>query len=132
MNKAVRRVSSVTSLLSLKITPLIPQVQSNCYYSIHYSYSLRSEVQQIIPEHTFKMQVLAPTVWPATLASARSTLSNGETADYKRLSCICLYFQQTYVQLSLTHTHKAGKILLILLFFKVNIKLQQKEKKEGT
>ena len=64
------------------------------------------------------MQGLAPTVWPATLASARSTLSNGETVDYERLSCICLYLQQAHVQLSLTHTHKAGKILLILFLKK--------------
>lgn len=67
--------------------------------------------------------MLSPLPRHATLASARSTLSNGETADYKRLSCICLYFQQTHVQLSLTHTHKAGKILLILFLKKVNIKL---------
>ena len=50
--------------------------------------------------------MISPTVCLATLASALSTLSNGETADYKRLSCICLYFQQTHVQLSLTKKKK--------------------------
>ena len=72
--------------------------------------------------------MISPTVCLATLASALSTLSNGETADYKRLSCICLYFQQTHVQLSLTKKRKkkARKILLTLFLKKVNIKLQQK------
>ncbi|XP_030182389.1 LOW QUALITY PROTEIN: S-adenosylmethionine decarboxylase proenzyme 1-like [Lynx canadensis] len=31
------------------------------------------------------------------IASAHSTLFNGETADYRRLNCICLYFQQAHL-----------------------------------
>lgn len=47
----------------------------------------------------YKRKFSAYTIWPVTLASIHSALSNGKAEDYKRLSCICLYFQKTHVLL---------------------------------
>lgn len=60
----------------------------------------------------------AYTVWPVTLASARSTLSNGKIANYKRL----IVFASISNRLTLNfHTRKA----VLLLFKKRLIKMNE-------